>query len=167
MWLSKFLITLYRFSPSLKQRELCCLSYFQSPACFQGIKGINQVTQPFSVSAAHATSCLQLPHGAEAEHVSVDAEGSHRAGAGPHGAEPAVPLPAGHGPADIMISLDIIRRVCLPRLHRRFLWGFSWPPRPAPPCPFPHRLRLRLSLRTCELLWRKYMKRDYLWHSTV
>ncbi|KAG8000618.1 Motile sperm domain-containing protein 2, partial [Nibea albiflora] len=43
----------------------------------------------------HASDGLQLTAGAEAEHVSVGAEGSHRVGAGPCGAEPAVSLHAG------------------------------------------------------------------------
>lgn len=56
----------------------------------------------FFSEPAYASRGLQLPAGAEARHVSVGAEGSHRAGAGPGGAEPAVCLPAGYAPAAIL-----------------------------------------------------------------
>lgn len=49
----------------------------------------------FSISPANASDGLQLPAGAEAQYVSVGAEGSYWVGAGPRGAEPAVSLPAG------------------------------------------------------------------------
>lgn len=49
----------------------------------------------FLFPPAHASDGLQLAVGAEDEYVSVGAEGSHRVGAGPCGAEPAVSLHAG------------------------------------------------------------------------
>lgn len=69
---------------------------------YKGVRFINQVSEPVFISPAHANDDLQLPAGAEAEYVSVGAEGSHWVGAGAHGAEPAVSLHAGPFPAAIL-----------------------------------------------------------------
>lgn len=68
---------------------------------------INRDSEPFfilffKISPAHANDGQQLPAGAEAQYVSVGAEGSHWVGAGPRGAEPAVSLHAGWTPAAIL-----------------------------------------------------------------
>lgn len=69
---------------------------------YKSVRLINQVSEPVFISPAHANDDLQLPAGAEAEYVSVGAEGSYWVGAGPRGAEPAVSLHAGHFPAAIL-----------------------------------------------------------------
>lgn len=61
------------------------------------------------ISLAHACDGLQLPTGAEAEFVSVGAEGSRRVGADPGGAECAVSLPAGYFPAAILTCHSSLR----------------------------------------------------------
>lgn len=63
---------------------------------------INQVSELAFISPAYANDGLQLSVGAEAEHVSVGAEGSHCVGAAPRGAEFAVSLLAGYFPAAIL-----------------------------------------------------------------
>ncbi|XP_040003570.1 motile sperm domain-containing protein 2 isoform X1 [Xiphias gladius] len=60
-------------------------------------------------SGAHANDGLQLADGAEAEYVSVGAEGSHWVGAGPDGAESAVSLLAGYSPAAILTCHSSVR----------------------------------------------------------
>lgn len=54
------------------------------------------------IPPAHAHDELQLSAGAEAEHMSVGAEGPHGVGAGARDAEPTVSLPAGYSPAAIL-----------------------------------------------------------------
>lgn len=62
------------------------------------------------MSPAHAIDELQLPSGAEGELVSVAAEGPGGVGADPRGAQPAVPLPAGHNePASVLTRLLRLR----------------------------------------------------------
>lgn len=56
----------------------------------------------FLAPAADADDGVQLEDGAEAEHVSVGAEGAGRPGAGAGGHEPAVSVPAGHLPAAVL-----------------------------------------------------------------
>lgn len=63
---------------------------------------INQVSEAAFISPAHASDDLQRAAGAEDEYVSVGAEGSHRVGAAPRGAEPAVSPPAECFPAAIL-----------------------------------------------------------------
>jgi len=54
------------------------------------------------LSPAHASDDQQRADGAEAEYVSVGAEGSDGVGAGPRGAEPAVPPPAERSAAAVL-----------------------------------------------------------------
>lgn len=63
---------------------------------------INQVSDPVFISPAHASDDLQCTNGAEAEYVSVGAEGNHWVGAGPRGAEPHVSPPAECFPTAIL-----------------------------------------------------------------
>lgn len=70
---------------------------------------------------AHAIDGEQHADGAEAEYVPVGAEGSHRPVAGPHGAKPAVSLPAGQGPVDVLTRRRALRLAFVnPQTHRRF-----------------------------------------------
>ncbi len=63
----------------------------------------------FFISPAHANDGLQFSAGAEAQYMPVGAEGSHRVGAGPRGAQPAVSLPAGHLPAAVLTCHGSLR----------------------------------------------------------
>uniref|UniRef100_A0A8C4ITF0 Motile sperm domain containing 2 n=1 Tax=Dicentrarchus labrax TaxID=13489 RepID=A0A8C4ITF0_DICLA len=81
-----------------------------------------------SLHGAHATDGLQLTDGAEAEYVSVGAEGSHWVGAGPCGAEPAVSLHAGYFPAAVLtchrsLRLRELWLIYRPQIHRQFQRG--------------------------------------------
>lgn len=95
----------YSFNLLYISNSLICFHDFH----YKGVKLMNQISDPVFISPAHANDGLQHAAGAEAEHVSVGAEGSHRAGAGPGGAEPALSLHAGYLPAAILTCHSSLR----------------------------------------------------------
>lgn len=147
-----------------------------------------QVSEPVFIPPAYANDGQPHAPGAEAEHVSVGAEGSHCVGAVSGGAEPAGSLPDGNCPAAILTLHHHTLRLHLsttghtdgsngakvdhlrngrPQLtdettadHRLSSPLFSPPPL------LPHRLlSLRgrvLTLGTYEMLWSYYTDRLYL-----
>lgn len=83
---------------------------------------------------AHAADGLQLPAGAEAQHLSVGPEGPHGPGAGPLGVEPAVSLPAGH----LCAALLTAGVTCAAQMCRDApWWGLSHPAEGLEPCSAP------------------------------
>lgn len=84
----------------------------------------NQVSDPVSFPPAHANDDVQLTAGAEAEYVSLGAEGSDWVGSGPRGAEPAVSLPAGYIAEAILTGPNMLC-ICQPLAHRQLQRGHS------------------------------------------
>lgn len=70
---------------------------------------INQVSDPVFIQPDYANDDSQFTAGAEAEYMSMGAEGSRWLGADPCCAEPTVSLPAGYFPATILTCHSILR----------------------------------------------------------
>lgn len=132
---------------------------------------INKVSDPFFIPPAHAIDDLQLTAGAEAEYVSVGAEGSHWVGADPRGAEPTVSLPSGYFPAAILtchsilpVHLSTTDTQTAPAGPQLTTWGMVvlWFPSSRPPYRLLSWRGGVLTLGTCEMLWSYDMKRLHL-----